>query len=74
MAKYVKDNSRIIVKFIDGDTEELIFELKDRNWMNVGEILSTNITSDLIMNHFKNAKLPKKVMVIAVSECYLNND
>jgi hypothetical protein len=74
MAKYVKETPRICVKFIDADTDTELFEIKDRNWMNVGEILSVSITNSLVMNHIKNGKLPKKIMVIAISECDLIDD
>jgi hypothetical protein len=74
MARYTKENPRIAVKFINADTDEVLFELNDRNWMNVGEILSVGITDSIMKNHFKNAVLPKNIIIIAVSECTLNDD
>jgi len=71
MPRYIKETPRITVKFIDSDTEEVLFEIKDRNWMNVGELLTTQITSNLVIDYMKNRKLPKNIMVIAISECTL---
>ena len=31
MSRYVKETPRINIKFIDSDTEETLFEVKDRN-------------------------------------------
>lgn len=66
--KYVKETPRIIVKFINADTEEVLFELKDRSWMDVGQVFSDGITTTIIEQELKNKKLPKNLMVIAVGE------
>lgn len=65
MAKYSKDNPRIAVKFIDSDTEVELFELKDRNWMNIGELFTNNIANSLIQSEIGDAE-PDEIMVIAV--------
>jgi hypothetical protein len=74
MAQYKSKTPRITVKFIDSKTEETICELNDRNWMNVGEVLSSHVTNSIIMNELKNRKLPKKIMVIAIGEYDLEID
>jgi hypothetical protein len=74
MARYTKENARIPVKFIDGDTEEILFEIQDRNWMSIGEIFSTTVASDIIVRELKNHKLPSSILVIAVSEYKLQNE
>jgi hypothetical protein len=66
--KYIKDTPRIVVKFVDSDTENVLFELKDRSWMNVGEVFSDQITTTIIEQELKNRKPPKNLMVIAVAE------
>lgn len=71
MPKYKKETPRIIVKFIDSDTENILFEIKDRNWMNLSELFPASTVSNLVINEMKNHKLPKNVMVIAVSEYIL---
>jgi len=68
MSRYIKETPRIIVKFIDSDTEDVLFEIKDRNWMNVAELFPAATVSNLVVQEFKNRKLPKNIMVIAVSE------
>lgn len=68
--KYVKDTPRITVKFIDANTEQQLFEIKDRTWMNVGEIFTNHIATELIEHELKNRKLkpPKKLLILAVGE------
>ncbi len=72
--KYVKESPRLTVKFIDADTEETLFEIKDRNWMNVGEIFATANTNNIMLGEYKNSKLPKHIMVIVAAEFTLNDN
>lgn len=71
MAKYVKESSRIPVKFIDASNEELLFEVPDRNWMNIGEILTAHYGDTLIQTELKGKRLPKEVLVISISKLIL---
>jgi hypothetical protein len=68
--KYIANTSRIPIKFIDAKTENQLFEIKDRNWMNMGEIFTQNIASSLIEQEFKTKKKnpPDKILVLAVIE------
>jgi hypothetical protein len=67
---YTKNSPRINVKFIDADTEEQIFEIKNRNWTDIGQLFTDYIATELIESDCKtkNKPLPKNVMVIAVGE------
>ena len=69
--KYVKETSRIDVKFIDEQTNETILEVPDRNWMNVGEIFTAHYGDSIIQAKLQGKKLPKKVLVLVVSELTL---
>lgn len=71
MAKYTKDTPRIDVKFIDAATDELILEVPDRNHMNVGDIFTAFYGNSIIQAKLKGKKLPKKVLVLVVSELTL---
>jgi len=73
MSKYKKENPRIPVRFIDDKTEEVLFELKDKTSITVGEIFSNYIGSSIIEDHFKGKKLPRKVLVIAIAEFTLED-
>ena len=66
--KYTKETPRLLVKFIDSDTDTVLFELKDRTWMNVGEILTDFAVDSIMKNEWKNKKVPKNLMVLVVSE------
>ena len=72
MAKYIKETPRINVKFIDAKTEETILEVPDRNHTNVGEILTAYHGDALIQAKLKGKKLPKKVLVIIMTELILS--
>jgi hypothetical protein len=71
--KYKKETSRITVKFIDANTEETLFEVPDRNHMNLGDIFSDSYCDILLQRELKakNIKLPKRVLVLAVTELVL---
>jgi hypothetical protein len=66
--KYTKNTPRLAVKFINADTEEVLFEVHDRSWMNVGELLSDFYVDNLMKTELKNKKLPKNLLVLVVSE------
>jgi len=73
MAKYIKETPRITVKFIDAQTEETLLEVPDRNWMNVGEMMTAHHGDSLIQAQLKGKKLPKKVLVLTISELILTD-
>jgi hypothetical protein len=73
--KYTKKSPRLIVKYIDADTELVILEMKDRSWMNVGECLTDYFVDTVVQAELKAKKLrpPKNLMVLVVSEYSLEN-
>ena len=64
--KYVKDTPRLTVKYIDSVTEETIFEIKDRTWINVGELLSDHYVTEILNQN--RIKTPNELMVVVVGE------
>jgi hypothetical protein len=74
MPKYVKETARIPLKFINGDTEDVIFEIKDRNHINIGEMFTAFAVSSVITHEYKGKRLPKKLLLIAVSEYTLEDE
>jgi len=73
---YVSDTPRINVKFINAATEEELFEIKNRTWMDIGQVFSANIASTIIETEMQNKKrgLPRNVMVLAVFELTLEDE
>jgi len=67
MIRYTKETSRIPVKFIDNDTEELLFEIKDRNHMNIGELFTDYVVSSTAAREIKKGEEPDRIMVISVA-------
>lgn len=65
--KYAKRTPRLVVKFVDSDTNKVLFEIKDRTWMNVGEIMNDGAVSSIMNVEFKGEP-PENLMVLAVGE------
>lgn len=74
MDKYIKETSRIPLKFINANTEEVIFEIKDRNHLNIGEMFPSFAVNSVMEHEYKGKKLPKKLLLIAISEYTLEED
>lgn len=66
--KYIKNSPRLTVQFVNSDTEEILFEVKDRSWMNVGDILTDHAVESIMKNEYKDKKMPENLMVLVVSE------
>ena len=66
--RYSKATPRLTVKFVDSDTNNILFEIKDRTWMNVAELLSDGAITSVMQNERKNKTLPDNLMVLVVGE------
>jgi len=71
MARYIKETPRITVKFIDADTEQTILEVPDRNHTNIGDIMTAYYGDRIVQDKLKGKKLPRKILVLTVSELIL---
>ena len=65
--RYNKQSPRLIVKFVDSDTNTVLFEVKDRSWMNVGDILTDGAISSIMTTEYKSDP-PENLMVLVVAE------
>lgn len=63
---YAKETPRIPIKYIDGETNDLLFEIGNRTWNDVGEMLSDNNVSELIkkQNFDKNPEVVRVLLVV----------
>lgn len=69
MQRYCNINGHhIVLKYIDADTNELLFEIKDKNWMEIGQFMTDTYVSQLLNNHFDEEDLPENVVVLASAE------
>jgi hypothetical protein len=66
--RYSKATPRLTVKFVDSDTNTILFEVKERTWMTVNELLSDGAISSIMQNEWKNKVLPENLMVLVVGE------
>lgn len=69
--RYKKSTPRLTVKFVDSDTNDILFEVKDRTWMNVGEILNDGAIDSIMKTEWKNKELPENLMILVVGEFQL---
>jgi len=65
--RYSKASPRLTVKFVDSDTNQVLFEVKDRTWMTVGDLLN-DVAIDSIMKHEYKKDHPENLMVLVVAE------
>ena len=70
--KYKKSTPRLTVKFVDSDTNDVLFTIKDRTWINVGEILNDGAVSSIMKVEFKG-EAPENLMVLVVGEYELDD-
>ena len=66
--RYEKTSPRLTVKFVNSDTNDILFEVKDRTWMNIGDLLSDGAISSVMTNEWKNKPVPENLMVLVVGE------
>lgn len=69
MTRYIKDTPRLTVKFLDGDdTSKLLFEVNNRDHLNVGEMFSDTYVSALIEQTIEQENLPQNVLVLVTGQ------
>lgn len=69
MARYIKDTPRLTVKFLDGkDTSKLLFEVNNRDHLNVGEMFSDTYVSALVEQTIEQENLPDNVLVLVTGQ------
>lgn len=65
MKKFIKDTPRLSVKFLDGnDTSKTLFEINNRDHMDVGEMFSDTYVTLLINQTISEQNLPDNVIVV----------
>jgi uncharacterized FlaG/YvyC family protein len=47
---YAKETPRLTIKVINGETNELMFEVPNRTCLDIGDFLSDNYISEMIKN------------------------
>jgi hypothetical protein len=68
MANYIKNVPRLTVKFLDGDdTSKVLFEVNNRDHMNVGEMFSDTYVTSLINQTIDEQNLPDNVLVLVTA-------
>lgn len=68
--KYSKDSSRLTVQYVDADTDDILFEVPNRNWMNVGELLTDHYVDEMVKTNAKRKGFdpPENLLVIVAAE------
>ena len=68
MISLKKTTPKIKIEVIYSNTEELLFEITDRNWSNLGEVFNDHYFSTIVNAEMKNGHIPENITVIAVAE------
>ena len=68
---YRKENPRLTVKYVNADNEDILFEINNRTWMDVGELLNDGGIDSVMKNEMKGRKLPENIMVLVIAEATL---
>lgn len=61
---YRKNSPRLSIKFIDAETNNQLFEIPNKTWMEVGEFFSDKYVNDVIKGAIKQNNLPSNVIVM----------
>lgn len=69
--KYIKDTPRLKVQYINAVNDDIVFEVNNRNWTNVGELLSDYYVTEVLKQNIKE-NLPENLMILVVAEYTLN--
>lgn len=74
MKKYKKETPRLTIQYVNSDTEEILFEINDRTWMNVGELLTNEYVDRVVKSELdqKNVSYPQNIMVLVIGEYFLH--
>lgn len=64
MEKYKAETPRISVKYVNAETEEILFEINNRSFMDVMDLLSEHSVNSL----FEKREKPEKLMIIVVRD------
>lgn len=65
--RYKKATPRLKVKFVDSDTNAVLFEVNDRSWMNVGDMLTDGAITSIMKTEFRGDP-PENLMILVVAE------
>lgn len=63
--RYRKDTPRVNIIFINDNTEEVLLEIDNRTWMDMGQLFSDGNIDNVMKNELKGKTLPKNIRVIA---------
>lgn len=68
--KFIKEIPRLNVKFIQASTGKTLFEIKDRDWMNVGELFTDHYVTELMRQTYDDENLIKigKIIVVVAGD------
>jgi len=68
--KLFKETPRLIVKFVQASTGKILFEIKDKDWMNVGELFTDYYVTELMNQTYDEQNLLKigKIIVVVAAD------
>lgn len=69
--KYVKSDGspRLTIQFLD-EKNQLLFEVKNRTWMDVGEVYTEKYMNNIIETTLPNSVRPEVVRLLLLADYY----
>jgi len=65
--KYKAESTKLLIKFVDSSTNKLLFEIRDRNPTNVGELLSSYYVNEIVCENIAESDRPASVTVLVIN-------
>ena len=65
---YAKETTRLTVKFINGDTNEELFDIPNRNILDIAELFSDVYVTEIAKGYLGADDLPKNITVLVVGQ------
>lgn len=69
MSNYAKETPRLTVKVVNGETNEILFEIPNRTCLDIGDFLSDTYISTMIKNKGYDVE-PEIVRVLVIGDFY----
>lgn len=68
--KYLKESPRLTIQYVDADTDDIIFEVPNKNWTNVGDFLTDHFVDEVVKDFAKRKgfELPTNLLVIVAAQ------
>lgn len=65
---YRKNFARLTVKFLDGDTNEELFEIPNKNVLEISDLFADMYVTEIVKNYLGLENAPDNIIVLVVGQ------